>query len=74
MPPSYRTSNIQLSWKSGGYSVKYAMMMAKIIPPRISPLPVVFPTLTPTNSIIASMRMAMKDEAVPMKIRKPQIS
>ena len=74
MPPFYRLPIVQLSWKSGGYSVKYAMIMAKIIPPRMSPLPVVFPTLTPTNSIIAPVRMTMKDEAVPMKIKKPHIS
>ena len=49
-------------------------MMARIIPPRMCPLPVVFPTLTPTNSIIAPMRTTRKDDAVPMNIRKPQIS
>jgi hypothetical protein len=46
-------------------------MMARIIPPRMRPLPVVFPTLTPTNSIIAPMRITRNDEAVPMNIRKP---
>lgn len=46
-------------------------MMARIIPPRMKPLPVVFPTLTPTNSIIAPMRITRNDEAVPMNIRKP---
>ena len=48
--------------------------MARIIPPRISPLPVVFPTFTPTKSIIAPMRITMKDDAVPMKIKNHQIS
>lgn len=54
--------------------MKYAIMIARIIPPRISPLPVVFPALTPTKNMIAPVRITMKDEAVAMNIRKPQIS
>ena len=54
--------------------MKYAIMIARIIPPSINPLPVVFPTLTPTNSMIAPVRITMNDDAVPMNIRNPQIS
>ena len=54
--------------------MKYAIMIARIITPRISPLPVVFPALTPTKSMIAPVRITMNDEAVPMNIRKSQIS
>lgn len=54
--------------------MKYAITIVRIIPPRTRPLPVVFPTLTPTNSIMAPMSITMKEEAVPMNIKKPQIS
>lgn len=49
-------------------------MTARIMPPRMRPLPVVFPTFTPTKSIMAPMSITMKEEAVPMNIKKPQIS
>lgn len=54
--------------------MKYAMMIARTIPPRINPLPVVFPILTPTNNMIAPVRITMNDDTVPMNIRNPQIS
>lgn len=50
------------------------MIIARTIPPKIKFLPVVLLTLTPTPNMMVPIKMQMTADALPMKIRKSQIS